>query len=136
MPNFNQIILIGHLTRDTELRYLPSQTAVADFGIAITRKWKDQSGQMKDETCFVDCQAFGKPAETLNKYCGKGDPLMIQGRLKFESWKAQDGSNRSKHRVVVESFQLLKSQRSEANSPAPDDVAAPTPQVENDDIPF
>ncbi len=107
MASYNKIMLIGNLTRDPQLSYLPSTTAVVEFGIATNRKWKGQDGQQHDETCFVDCQAFGKQAETLNKYMTKGKPIFIEGRLKFESWTAQDGSKRSKHKVVIEGFQFL-----------------------------
>ena len=105
--NFNKIIMAGNLTRDTELSYLPSQTAVVNFGLAVNRRWAGKDGVKKEETCFVDCVAFGKAAETINQYLFKGDPLFIEGRLKFESWNAQDGSKRSKHKIVVESFQFL-----------------------------
>jgi single-strand DNA-binding protein len=148
MANFNKVMLLGNLTRDPELRYLPSQTAVVEFGLAINRKYKGQDGSMKDETCFVDCQAFGKPAETLNKYCKKGNPLFVEGRLKYDSWTKQDGSKASKLRVNVENFQFLGSapgqggQRPAAagvsndenppmEEPAPSDIAHT-----NDDIPF
>lgn len=107
MASLNKVMLIGNLTRDPELSYLPSQTAVVVFCIAVNRKWKGKDGQQNDETCFVDCQAFGKQAETLNKYMTKGKPIFIEGRLKFDSWTAQDGSKRSKHKVVVEGFQFL-----------------------------
>jgi single-strand DNA-binding protein len=107
MANFNKVLLMGNLTRDPQLSYLPSQTAVVEFGLAMNRKYKGQDGSMKEDTCFVDCQAFGKTAETINKYCKKGNPLFVEGRLKFDSWTAQDGSKRSKHRVTVENFQFL-----------------------------
>jgi single-strand DNA-binding protein len=107
MANFNKVMLMGNLTRDPQLSYLPSQTAVVDFGLAVNRKWKSQDGTMKDETCFVDCRAFGKFAENLNKFCKKGNPLFIEGRLTFDSWTAKDGSKHSKHRITVENFQLL-----------------------------
>jgi single-strand DNA-binding protein len=109
MANFNRILLMGNLTRDPQLSYLPSQTAVVDFGLATNRKYKGQDGSMKEDTCFVDCQAFGKTAENINKYCKKGNPLFVEGRLKFDSWTAQDGTKRSKHRVTVENFQFLSS---------------------------
>jgi single-strand DNA-binding protein len=109
MANFNKVILLGNLTRDPQLTYLPSQTAVVDFGLAINRKYKGQDGNMKDETCFVDCRAFARSAENINKYCKKGNPLMVEGRLTFDSWTAQDGSKKSKLRVTVENFQLLGS---------------------------
>ncbi len=105
--NFNRIILAGNLTRDPQLSYLPSQTAVADFGLAVNRKWKSKDNQERNEVCFVDCKAFGKTAENINKYCSKGDPLMIEGRLCFDSWTAQDGAKRHKHYVVLDSFQFL-----------------------------
>ncbi len=107
MANFNKVILMGNLTRDPQLSYLPSQTAVVDFGMATNRQWKSQDGQMKQDTCFVDCRAFGKLAETINKYCKKGKPLLVEGRLTLDQWTAQDGQKRSKHRVTVESFQFL-----------------------------
>lgn len=107
MANFNKVILMGNLTRDPQLSYLPSQTAVVDFGIATNRKWTGQDGQQRDEACFVDCRAFGKPAETINKYCRKGKPLMLEGRLTFDSWTGKDGTKRSKLRVTVENFQFL-----------------------------
>jgi single-strand DNA-binding protein len=107
MANFNKVILMGNLTRDPQLSYLPSQTAVVDFGIATNRKWTGQDGQQREEVCFVDCRAFGKTAENINKYCRKGKPLMVEGRLTLDQWTAQDGQKRSKHRVTVESFQFL-----------------------------
>ncbi len=107
MANFNKVMLMGNLTRDPQLSYLPSQTPVVEFGLAINRKWTSKEGESKEEVCFVDCRAFGRPAETLNKYMKKGRPLFVEGRLAFEQWTAQDGSKRSRHRVVVENFQSL-----------------------------
>lgn len=109
MANFNKIFLMGNLTRDPQLSYLPSQTAVVEFGIAVNRKWKSKDGENKEEVCFVDCRAYGRTAENMNKYLTKGRPLFIEGRLTFDSWTAQDGSKRSKHRVTVENFQFLGS---------------------------
>ncbi len=109
MANLNKVMLIGNLTRDPQLSYLPSQTAVVEIGLAINRRWKGQDGQQRDETCFIDCQAYGKTAETINKYLSKGSPVFIEGRLKFDTWTAQDGTKRSKHRVTVENFQFLSS---------------------------
>ena len=107
MANFNKILLLGNLTRDPQLSYLPSQTAVGEFGLAVNRKWTGKDGEKKEETCFVDCRSFGKQAETINKYLTKGRPVFIEGRLTFESWTAQDGTKRSRHRVIVENFQFL-----------------------------
>ena len=105
--NFNKIMLGGNVTRDPQLSYLPSQTAVVEFGMAVNRKWKSKEGDQKEEVCFVDCRAFGKTAENINKYVHKGDPFFIEGRLSFDSWMAQDGTKRSKHRVTVDNFQFI-----------------------------
>ncbi len=107
MAAFNKILLMGNLTRDPQLTYLPSETAVVDFGVAANRKYKGKDGQMKDDVCFVDCRSFGRQAETINKYLTKGSPIFLEGRLTFDSWTAQDGTKRSKHRVTVENFQFL-----------------------------
>jgi single-strand DNA-binding protein len=107
MANFNKVLLLGNLTRDPQLSYLPSQTAVVDFGLAVTRTWTGQDGAKKEETCFVDCRAFGKPAETIQKYCQKGKQLLVEGRLTYDTWTAQDGTKKSKHRVTVENFQFV-----------------------------
>lgn len=107
MAGYNKVLLMGNLTRDPQLSYTPTQTAVADFGIAVNRRWTGQDGQQREDTCFVDCRAFGKQAETINKYLTKGRAVFIEGRLTYETWTAQDGSKRSKHRVTVESFQFL-----------------------------
>jgi single-strand DNA-binding protein len=143
MANFNKVILLGNLTRDPQLSYLPSQTAVVDFGLAMNRKWKGQDGSMKEDTCFVDCQAFGKTAENINKYCKKGNPLFVEGRLKFDSWTAQDGTKRSKHRVTVENFQFMPTSgpRQGADSTdesqiSPTDAGPSEAQAGGDDIPF
>ena len=140
MANFNKILLMGNLTQDPRLSYLPSQTAVVDFGLAVNRKWKGQDGTMKEDTCFVDCRAFGKQAENLNKFRKKGNPLFVEGRLKFDSWTKQDGSKASKLSVTVENFQLL----SVSNKAKTDDgdglpVSEPVPTSDggsNKDIPF
>jgi len=144
MANFNKVILLGNLTRDPQLSYTPSQTAVVDFGLATNRRWTGQDGQQRDETCFVDCRAFGKPAETINKYCKKGRPLLIEGRLTFDSWTAKDGTKRSRLRVTVESFQFMPSSgpRQETKDSTDESQISPTdagpsePQAGGDDIPF
>jgi single-strand DNA-binding protein len=107
MANLNKVFLMGNLTRDPQLSYLPSQTAVVEFSIATNRKWTGKDGSKKEETCFVDCRAFGATAETINKYLTKGRPVFIEGRLTFDQWTAQDGTKRSKHRVTVETFQFI-----------------------------
>lgn len=107
MANYNKVLLMGNLTRDPQLSYLPSETPVVDFGLAVNRKWKSRDGENRDETCFVDCRAFGRLAENINKYMHKGRPLFVEGRLTYDAWTAKDGSKRSKHRVTVENFQFL-----------------------------
>lgn len=107
MANFNRVLLMGNLTRDPQLSYTPNQTAVVDFGMAMNRRWTGQDGNQRDETCFVDCRMFGKRAEVINKYCKRGNPLFVEGRLTFDSWEAQDGSKRSKLRVTVENFEFI-----------------------------
>jgi single-strand DNA-binding protein len=109
MASFNRVILLGNLTRDPQLRYLPSSnTPVAEFGLATNRKFKTASGEEREEVCFVDCTAWGKQAEILNQYCQKGRPLFVEGRLKLDQWEdKQGGGKRSKLTVVVENFQLL-----------------------------
>ena len=107
MASFNKVILLGNLTRDPQLSYLPSQTAVVEFGMAMNRKYKKQDGSQGEEVCFVDCQMFGKRAEVINKYMHKGNPLFVEGRLKFDSWQGQDGTKRSKLRVFVENFEFV-----------------------------
>jgi single-strand DNA-binding protein len=108
MASVNRVILIGNLTRDPQLKYLPSQTAVVEFGLAMNRKFKDAAGQDREEACFVECSAFGRPAEVINQYCQKGKMLYVEGRLKFDQWEdKQGGGKRSKLHVVVENFQFL-----------------------------
>ncbi|MHC4461756.1 MAG: single-stranded DNA-binding protein [Planctomycetota bacterium] len=142
MANFNKVLLMGNLTRDPQLSYLPSQTAVVEFGLAVNRRWKSREGEDRDETCFIDCRAFGKTAENINKYLSKGRPLFVEGRLTFDSWTAQDGTRRSKHRVTVENFQFLPGgsggragQTEEGARGAPAEQGAEE-QTGADDIPF
>ena len=109
MANYNKVILAGNLTRDPQLSVLPSNTPVCEFGMAINRKWKSQSGEMRDETCFVDLRAYGRSADNINKYMTKGKPLLVEGRLKFDQWEGKDGGKRSKLYVIVDNFQFLGS---------------------------
>jgi single-strand DNA-binding protein len=107
MAGFNKVLLLGNLTRDPQLSYTPNQTAVVDFGLATNRRWTAQDGSQRDETCFVDCRAFGRMAENINKFFTKGRPIFLEGRLTYDSWTAQDGSKKSRLRVTVENFQFL-----------------------------
>ena len=104
---FNKFIGVGNLTRDIELRYAPNGTAIASTGLAMNRKWKGQDGQMKEEVTFVDITAFGRTAEVMNQYLRKGSKILVEGRLKLDSWVAQDGSKRSKHSISIDHMQML-----------------------------
>ena len=140
MANFNKILLMGNLTRDPQLSYTPNQTAVVDFGLATNRRWTGQDGSQREETCFVDCRAFGRQAENMNKYLSKGKLVFIEGRLSFDTWTAQDGTKRSKHRVTVENCQFMpgagaqdSDQKSTQNNLTDYNSG---PQKHDDDIPF
>lgn len=109
MANYNKILLMGNLTRDPELTYLPSNTPVVEFGIAVNRKFKKQSGEQGEEVCFVDCRSYGRTAEVINQYFKKGRPIFIEGRLQLDQWQDKEGNKRSRHRVFVENFQFVES---------------------------
>lgn len=107
MPSYNKVVLAGHLTRDPELSFLANQTALCKLGLAVNHAWRDKEGNKKEEVCFVDCCAFGKTAETLNQYLKKGRAILVDGRLRYASWEDKEGKRRSKHEVLIESFQFL-----------------------------
>jgi single-strand DNA-binding protein len=110
MPALNKVMLIGNLTRDPQTKTLPSNTTLVEFGVAMSRRFKTQSGEEKEEVCFVDCTAFGKQADVIAQYCTKGKPIVIEGRLKYDTWDDKNGGGkRSKLSVVVENFQFLGS---------------------------
>jgi single-strand DNA-binding protein len=153
MANFNKVILAGNLTRDPELRYTPKGTAIAKIGLAINRKWRSETGEMKDETTFVDVDCFGKTAETVGQYLKKGRPILVEGRLRYETWEdKQSGAKRSKLGVVMESFQFMDSGRTgeggEGSTPAAPRASRPATGTspaepiegdgppESDDVPF
>ena len=125
MASYNRVILVGNLTRDPELRYLPSNMPVCKFGLAINHRWRDKDGNQKEEVCFIDCSCFGKAGEVINQYMSKGRPLLVEGRLRLDSWTGQDGQKRSKHEVVVENFQFLGDGRREEGQGAPAARSAP-----------
>ena len=142
--SLNKVLLIGNLTRDPQLRYLPSGTAVAEFGIAINRRYKGQDGQQKEEVCFVDITTMGRQAETCSQYLSKGRPALIEGRLQFDQWEAQDGQKRSKLKVFAERVQFLGSRSEAPKGPAagaPGGGGAPEPEpadenMTDNDVPF
>ena len=106
---YNKIILAGNLTRNIEVRYTQSGSAIANTAIATSRKFKSQTGEQKEEVLFVDITFFGRTAEIANQYLKKGSKVLVDGRLKLDQWTGQDGTKRSKHSVVVENLQMLGS---------------------------
>ena len=154
MANFNKVLLVGNLTRDPELKHTPSNQAVVAIGLAVNRQFTTKEGEKREETTFVDCEAWGRQAEVMAQYLSKGRPVLIEGRLKLDQWQDKDGNNRSKLKVVVENFQFLGS-RSEGGGGTRNEVgggeyagAAPKPgappttaaqggdEAEEDSIPF
>ena len=107
MANFNKVLLIGNLTRDPELKHTPSNQAVATIGLAVNRNFTTKDGEKREETTFVDCEAWGRTAEVMSQYLAKGRPVLVEGRLKLDQWQDKDGNNRSKLKVVIENFQFL-----------------------------
>ncbi|MGA2798409.1 MAG: single-stranded DNA-binding protein [Thermoguttaceae bacterium] len=155
MASFNRVILVGNLTRDPEIRYIQSGSAVADVGLAVNDRRKNANGEWIEETTFVDVVLWGRTAEVAGEYLSKGSPVLIEGRLKLDSWETQDGQKRSKIKVICERMQMLGSkgegrgpaatagkpaarQDSEYSQPAPpEDLGAPVPDSPGgEDIPF
>src|SRR2546430_1859938 len=158
MASFNKVILLGNLTRDPELRYTPSGTPVASFGLAVNtqRSAPSNAGQSnaperREEVCFVDIVAFGRQAETASEFLSKGRAALIEGRLQWRSWEGQDGQKRSKHEVIAERIQFMPRGREEGmertnpapgmerTSPGPSRAAEEMdlpPAFEDDDIPL
>ena len=110
MASYNRVILVGNLTRDPELRYIPSGTAVSEIGLAVNDRVKKE-GQWTDETTFVDVTLWARTAEIANEYLSKGSNILIEGRLKFDSWENNEGQKRSKLRVVADRMQMLGSRQ-------------------------
>lgn len=149
MASFNRVILMGNLTRDPEVRYAPSGTAVADLRMAISRKYKTADGQTKDEVCYVSVTAWGRQAETSAEYLSKGSPVMIEGRLKYDEWE-KDGQKNNRLSVVAERVQFLsggprsgepRAPKTEPSGPAagdgPAESASPAAETGDDDnLPF
>ena len=133
MANYNKVILMGNLTRDPQLTYLPSQMPVCEFGIAVNSKWKDQQGQQREDVMFIDCRVFGKQADTFAKYMSKGKAVLIEGRLQLDTWE-KDGQKRSKHRVTVQNFQFVGAPGPGQPGQAPRPAAAPPPAAPEEDF--
>lgn len=141
--DFNQTIITGRLTRDPELRYTPNGQAVASFSIAVNRSWTDGQGEKKDEVQYVDIVAWGKQAEFVSQYLGKGRKILVVGRLQNRSWEAQDGTKRNKTEIVATEINFMDSKGAGAGDPS--EKAAPAKEstkdegeeeINIDDIPF
>ena len=132
---YNKVILVGNLTRDVELKYTPSGTAIGKFGLATNRTYKDSmSGQNKQEVMFIDITVFGRSAEVANQYLSKGKKVLVEGRLVFDQWVDASGNKRSKHSIVAEKVQFMdnKNQNSgqEYSYQAPVSEPKPQPQMQ------
>ncbi len=156
MASYNKVLLLGNLTRDPELRVTPKGTPICQFGLAVNRQFKDDSGQTRDETTFVDIEAWGRQGETISKYCTKGRPLFVEGRLKLDTWDDKTtGQKRNKMKVVLENFQFIGGreggapaagaapedggdQTPERHSPPPRAASKPAPAADSldEDVPF
>jgi single-strand DNA-binding protein len=151
MASFNKVILAGNLTRDPELRYTPKGTAVAKIGLAVNRTWTGEDGQKKEEVNFIDVEAWGRQGEVIAQYMKKGRPLLIEGRLKLDTWEDKNTKQKvSKLKVVLEGFSFIDSKGGDAggSAPAPSrpaaaPSAAPAAEPlegdgppESDDVPF
>jgi single-strand DNA-binding protein len=122
MANFNKVLLMGNLTRDPELRYIPSGAAVTTFSLAVNRIYTTQAGEKKKDACFIRIVVWGKVAEVCGEYLSKGSPVFVEGRLQSRSWVGQDGQKRNTIEVVAENVQFLrtKAQAEAAGPPVPD----------------
>ena len=146
MASLNKILLLGNLTRDPELRYAGSGTAICGFGLAVNSSYGGED--KKEEVLFIDVTAFGRQAETASEYLVKGRPVLVEGRLQLRSWETQDGQKRTKHSVIAERIEFLPHQGGEARERRPPATAPQTrgggppeeawqaPDSSDDDIPF
>ena len=143
---YNKVILVGNLTRNVELKYTPSGTAIAKFGLATNRTYKDpQTGENKQETMFIDITVFGRSAEIANQYLSKGRRVLVEGRLVLDQWVDSTGQKRSKHSVVAEKVQFMDSKSSSESGVSYENVMQQTEQkkqnipsidLDEDEIPF
>ena len=132
--NLNKVFLMGNLTRDVELKKTPSNMSVANVGLAVNRQYRTND-ETREETTFVDCEAWGRTAEVMGQYLRKGRPVFIEGRLKLDQWQDRDGNNRSKLKVVIDNFQFIDS-RGSGGGDAPAQTSAAPQSVPEDEIPF
>ena len=131
MADYNKVILMGRLTRDPELKYLPSGMAVATIGLAVNNSYTGKDGNRVDDTLFIDVTVFGKQAENIHKYLKKGSGILVDGRLRYRTWESSDGSRRSKHEIVAQ--RILFTSQPRTTSKETENIENP---VEEDDIPF
>ena len=125
--SFNKTILMGNLTRDPEIRSLPSGQTVTNFGLAVNETWTDKaSGEKREEVCFVDVDAWGRQGEVVLEYFSKGKPILVEGKLKFRQWEAEDGGKRSKHSITLDRFSFVGS-KNDSNGASSEDL---------DEVPF
>ena len=150
MPSLNKVMLIGNLVRDPEMRVTPKGTPICQFSLAINRQFKMESGESREEVIYVDVEAWGKQGETIAKYCTKGKPLYVEGRLKLDSWEDKNTKEkRSRMKVVLEQFQFLggrddaqQSQGEQYRRSQSDQVPPPAAKKQasqsddNSDVPF
>lgn len=145
MASYNRVLLMGNLTRNPELRYTPSGTAVADLGLAINENFKNKAGEMVEQTCFVDVVVWGRQAETSAEYLHKGSPVFVEGRLQLDKWENDKGEKRSRLRVRADRVQFLGApgkgtEFSAAPAAAAQQAATPPPPAppaeDDDDVPF
>jgi single-strand DNA-binding protein len=135
MASLNTVVLMGNLTRDPEVRYTPSGTPVATLGLAVNNRVK-QGDEWKDDPCFIDVVVFGKQAESCGEYLSKGQPVLIEGRLRYRSWEGQDGQKRSKHEVTAFRVQFMpKAGRTPGSGGFAGDMAEGE-AMDDDDVPF
>lgn len=145
MASFNKVILMGNLTRDPELRVTAGGLSICKLSLATNRVFQTKDGERKEEVTYVDIDAFGRQAETISKYMSKGRSILVEGRLKLDSWETPQGEKRSKLGVVLENFQFTGDRGSdggdsgshvERNSPPARGDQAPSDDIEEDDVPF
>jgi single-strand DNA-binding protein len=147
MATFNKVYLMGNLTRDPEVRTTPSGLKIAKLGLAVNRRYRTRDNETKEETTYVDIDAFGPQAEILEKYCQKGSPLFVEGRLRLEQWQTTTGENRSKLSIVLENFQFIGGRGEGASAERAASYGTPSGAAtdsspagdrfeEDDDIPF
>lgn len=135
MASLNNVVLLGNLTRDPEVRYTPSGTPVATLGLAVNNRMK-QGDEWKDDPCFIDVVVFGKQAESCGEYLSKGQPVLVEGRLRYRSWEGQDGQKRSKHEVSAFRVQFMpKVGRSPGGGGFSGEMSEGEP-MDDDDVPF